>query len=604
MGKKEIKKEILDSDADGLFDHEEEALGTDPNHSDTDRDQLGDYQEVHVYKTNPLDPDTDCDQIEDGVEVKAGFNPRGTGILRRLFIPNQCNHYKPHALHPHRIAFHAASAVVIKLVLVAFLFTFPVQAWLTPDVLFEQSQKIVQLTNNIRTNLGLNTLETDNTLQAAALDKAQDMLVNEYFAHVGPDNKSLKSWLAGRGYDYKIAGENLAIGFSSAEDVVDAWVGSPVHYANMIDTDYDQIGVGAVSGNYKEYDTTLIAQYFGTKKTYQAPEPTPEPATPEPTPTPEPTLTPEPVEIPEVEPIVEPTPDIVPTEPSLPEIPELEPILEEEIEVLAESVVSPLSVPTLFDPIDRSVLKNNLVSLNISAPNATQITVFDNNKEIITKAVNKDTVNVSLDLGEGLHTIVIDASNGEETISSSAYTLTVDTIAPTIDSKVTNIMVSRPLGDEAIVMKADALLSEDVSQAEVIFKGNIIKLNQDPTDINKWSGNVIINDQDYDELMNPIIMATIRVKDRAGNIAMQDIDWKEVTPVDNSALDQYLFLKNNQSEHIKPLFDFSAIYYKVILVLAIFALLLNIFIEIKKQHPHTILSTLGLILLMGFLTIF
>ena len=194
---------------------------------DSDHDLLSDYEEVNVYGTDPHDPDTDCDGVPDGVEVRMGRNPKGPGLLKDLFIPNECNDFRPKALHPRRLTFHALSAVIIKIVMVVFLLSFPVDAWLTPDVLYEQSNYVVELTNNIRTNLGLNTLETDNTLQAAALDKAQDMLVNEYFAHVGPDNKSLKSWLAGRGYDYKIAGENLAIGFSSAEDVVDAWVGSP-----------------------------------------------------------------------------------------------------------------------------------------------------------------------------------------------------------------------------------------------------------------------------------------------------------------------------------------------------------------------------------------
>jgi outer membrane protein OmpA-like peptidoglycan-associated protein len=58
-----------DSDADGLFDAEEVALGTDPYHPDTDRDKLSDYDEVRTYKTDPLNPDTDFDGLQDGAEV-------------------------------------------------------------------------------------------------------------------------------------------------------------------------------------------------------------------------------------------------------------------------------------------------------------------------------------------------------------------------------------------------------------------------------------------------------------------------------------------------------------------------------------------------------
>ena len=90
----------------------------------------------------------------------------------------------------------------------------------------------------------------------------------------------------------------------------------------------------------------------------------------------------------------------------------------------------------------------------------------------------------------------------------------------------------------------------------------------------------------------------------AGNTTIKDVNWDNITPVKNSTVNQYVFLKNNQSEFIKPLFDLSSIYYQVILTLAIIALLLSIFIEVRKQHPHTIASTIGVIVLLVFLTIF
>ena len=72
---------ITDQDQDGLSDEEEMALGTDPNNIDTDTDGLFDREEVMVYKTDPLNPDTDGDGHQDGVEVKNGFNPNGSGKL-------------------------------------------------------------------------------------------------------------------------------------------------------------------------------------------------------------------------------------------------------------------------------------------------------------------------------------------------------------------------------------------------------------------------------------------------------------------------------------------------------------------------------------------
>jgi hypothetical protein len=76
--------EQVDSDDDGIDDLKEGELGTDPKHWDTDGDTLSDGEEILIYKTNPLDPDTDKDTYNDGIEIKAGYNPLGTGRLLEL----------------------------------------------------------------------------------------------------------------------------------------------------------------------------------------------------------------------------------------------------------------------------------------------------------------------------------------------------------------------------------------------------------------------------------------------------------------------------------------------------------------------------------------
>jgi len=74
----------VDSDKDGLMDSEEAILGTDPESTDTDADGLYDREEVEVYETDPLNPDSDGDTYLDGAEVKAGYNPNGSGSLREI----------------------------------------------------------------------------------------------------------------------------------------------------------------------------------------------------------------------------------------------------------------------------------------------------------------------------------------------------------------------------------------------------------------------------------------------------------------------------------------------------------------------------------------
>ncbi len=78
------KKEIQDTDQDGLSDQEEKILGTNIYSIDSDNDGLFDREEVKTYKTDPLNPDTDGDGYKDGEEVKNGYNPLGKGKLYEI----------------------------------------------------------------------------------------------------------------------------------------------------------------------------------------------------------------------------------------------------------------------------------------------------------------------------------------------------------------------------------------------------------------------------------------------------------------------------------------------------------------------------------------
>ena len=168
-------KYVFDSDADGLSDVAEKKLGTDPFNVDTDNDGLGDLEEVYIYHTNPLDPDTDKDSISDGDEVRLGLNPLGGGLLKDLFIPHKGNDYKPHAVRPKHLIWHGAFAIMIKMVVFISIIALPTTALLTPDILKDQSKKIVAMTNTIRSNFDLGILSENILLNEGALLKAEDM---------------------------------------------------------------------------------------------------------------------------------------------------------------------------------------------------------------------------------------------------------------------------------------------------------------------------------------------------------------------------------------------------------------------------------------------
>lgn len=107
-------------------------------------------------------------------------------------------------------------------------------------------KQVVELTNQERAKHGLNALQMDQPLMAAAREKSQDMQVNNYFSHTSPTFGSPFDRLKALGISYKLAGENIAKGQTSAAQVVEAWMNSEGHRANILNKDFTHIGVGYV----------------------------------------------------------------------------------------------------------------------------------------------------------------------------------------------------------------------------------------------------------------------------------------------------------------------------------------------------------------------
>src|SRR6185369_14597583 len=91
-------------------------------------------------------------------------------------------------------------------------------------------------------------LHFDARLNMAAEDRMRDMEDLEYWAHDAPDGRSPFVWLKARGYDFQFAGENLATGFETTEVLVQGWMESPGHRANILSPNYEDCGIAIIDG--------------------------------------------------------------------------------------------------------------------------------------------------------------------------------------------------------------------------------------------------------------------------------------------------------------------------------------------------------------------
>ncbi len=182
-------------------------------------------------------------------------------FLHHLFLPHISNNYRAKLLH-HK--------TIIAVIAVLFFSSFSMSAIRTsfPSVLgtFSDitSQQLLLLTNQFRQQNGLPPLQLNQNLSEAALNKANNMFAEDYWAHDSPDGKTPWDFIKAAGYNYVYAGENLARGFTTAQSVVDAWMASPEHRANILSPNYTNVGYAVETGKLTGEDTVLVVEMFGS----------------------------------------------------------------------------------------------------------------------------------------------------------------------------------------------------------------------------------------------------------------------------------------------------------------------------------------------------
>ena len=126
---------------------------------------------------------------------------------------------------------------------------------------------IIDATNKERIANGFVPLKANTMLTASAKLKVDDMIARQYFEHSSPTGEGVSDLGKKVGYDYILMGENLALGnFTNAEDLLTAWMNSPGHRANILNTGYQEIGVYATKGTYEGRTVWFAVQHFGTAR--------------------------------------------------------------------------------------------------------------------------------------------------------------------------------------------------------------------------------------------------------------------------------------------------------------------------------------------------
>ena len=181
--------------------------------------------------------------------------------LRHWFTPHLTNNFRAKLLH------NSGILAVIGMVMGSYIFLHLLDNPSLHILGFTSSvtiDEVVRATNAQRMGAGVKPLSYNEKLADAARRKAANMLSEDYWAHNSPSGKSPWVWFNQAGYHYLYAGENLAKDFGDTTRLMAAWMASPTHKDNVVNSKYTEIGVAVVPGTLQGQETVLVVQLFGT----------------------------------------------------------------------------------------------------------------------------------------------------------------------------------------------------------------------------------------------------------------------------------------------------------------------------------------------------
>lgn len=179
---------------------------------------------------------------------------------KKLLVPHKTNDYRPFLIRPQGII---AFLVIALLAQIVYGFVTTGHLQILGRVSNITTEELLYGTNDERREGGIQQLALNEELSEAAFLKAQDMFANDYWAHTSPDGVTPWKWLGDAGYNYSVAGENLAKNYPNAEATVSAWMASESHRMNIMNDKYTDVGFAVVDGTLGGRQTTLVVAYYG-----------------------------------------------------------------------------------------------------------------------------------------------------------------------------------------------------------------------------------------------------------------------------------------------------------------------------------------------------
>lgn len=178
---------------------------------------------------------------------------------KHIFVPHKGNNYHPHLIRKHGLAIVLVLALSTQLV---YTFATTGKFGVLGRVTDVTVSGLLDGTNQARQSSGLSPLSINSKLNQAAYAKAQDMLAKNYWAHTSPDGTPPWKWFSDYGYSYDSAGENLAKNYPTSDAVIKAWLASPTHRANVLNSKYQDVGFAVVDGNLQGQNTLLVVALY------------------------------------------------------------------------------------------------------------------------------------------------------------------------------------------------------------------------------------------------------------------------------------------------------------------------------------------------------